>query len=398
MRIEHWIRKLRLLGVLLPALLLFTVSFLTPETANASPAKETPQKVQLEAVSMSTAHDGWAVEKNRTRVFHTNNGLLHWKNVTPAGLHLPVNDDRNAITTYFFLDAQHAYLGVLQNGATNLFWTQDSGKTWTTAHFHISPYGISQITFLDAQHGWMTFDIDHGMEKYYIALMSTSDGGKTWQTVLDMTPNTHTSLPEQGLKSFTFTSPQKGWVTGTEDFNAINARLYETPDGGKTWTRVGLPALPHGTYSYSYGPYFTNAHDGTVLVRYGFNPGAGTGYYLLTYRTHDGGKTWAAAGPVLQANVPNEWVAQAFRNAEQGWTLGVDSTSKPILNQTCNGGRSWRIVHPAGLQPFTEVILDLKFFTATQGITIDKADDGTQTLFLTDDAGQHWDALHPVVS
>ena len=398
MRIEHWIRKPRLLGVLPLGLLLFAIVFLTSETANASPSKANPQKVQLEAVSMINSYNGWAVEKDRTRVFYTNKGILDWKNVTPAGLHLPGNDELNAITSYFFLDAKHAYLGVLQNGVTSLLWTQDSGKTWTTVHFNISPFGISQITFLDAQHGWMAFDIDHGMEKYYIALMNTRDGGKTWHTVLDMTPDTQSSLPEQGLKYFTFTSPYKGWVTGTEDFNALNARLYETLDGGKTWTRVSLPALPHGTYSYSYGPYFTNAHNGTLLVRYGFNPGVGTGYYLLTYRTSNGGKTWAAAGPVLQTNAPNEWNTPTFCNAEQGWVLGLDSSRKPILHRTSDGGRSWKTVHPVGLQPFTEVIFDLNFFTATQGITIDKADDGTQTLFLTDDAGQHWHALHPVVS
>ena len=398
MRIGHWIRKY-LLGVLFLGLPLFALVFLTSETANASISKENLQKVQLENVSMSNTHDGWAVEKDRTRVFHTTSGLLHWKNVTPAGLHLPVKDELNTITTYFFLDARHAYLGVLQKGATSLFWTQNSGKTWTTMPFNISPFGISQITFLDAQHGWMAFDIDHGHGKYYIALMNTSDGGKMWHTVLDMTSGTQSSLPEQGLKYFTFTSPHKGWVTGTEDFNATNARLYKTLDGGKTWTRVNLPALPHGTYSFSYGPYFTNAYDGTLLVRYGFNPGAaGTGFYLLTYRTHDGGKTWVAAGPALQSNVPNEWEVQSFRNAEQGWTLGIDSSGKPVLHRTSNGGRSWQTVHPVGLQPFTEVIFDLEFFTPTQGITINKADDGTQTLFLTNDAGQHWYALHPLVS
>ena len=395
---KHLISKQQLLGGLLLGLPLFTLVFMTPETANASASTENLQEVQLDAVSMTSEHNGWAVEKDRTRVFHTNDGLLHWENVTPTGLHLPVHDELNAITTYCFLDARCAYLGVLQNGATSLFWTQDSGKTWTTVPFNISPYGISQITFLDTQHGWMVFDKDHGHGNYYITLMNTSDGGKTWQTVFDMTPDTRSSLPEQGLKAFTFTSSQKGWATGTEDFNAPNARLYETLDGGKTWTRVSLPVLPNGTYSYSYGPYFTNAYDGRVLVRYGFQPGAGTGYYLLSYRTSDGGKTWDAAGPALQSNVPNEWIAQSFRNAEQGWTLGVDNTSKPVLCRTHDGGRSWKTVQPTGLQPFTEVIEDFKFFTTTQGITIDKADDGTQTLFLTIDAGHHWHALHPLVS
>ena len=396
--IKQWIHKQQLLEGLLLGLPLFALVFLTPETANAAAATENLQEVQLETVSMFNAHSGWALEKDRTRVFHTNDGLLHWKNVTPTSLHLPVNDGLNTITTYCFLDAGHAYLGVLQNGATSLFWTQDSGKTWTTVPFNISQYGISQITFLDAQHGWMTFDIDHGHGNYYIALMSTSDGGKTWQTVFQMTPGAQSSLPEQGLKTFTFTSPHKGWVTGTEDFNAPNARLYETLDGGETWTRVNLPELPHGIYSFSYGPYFTNAQDGTVLVQYGFNQGAGTGYYLLTYRTHDGGKTRVAAGPALQSTVPNEWEVQSFHNAEQGWTLGIDSDSKPVLHQTTDGGHSWKTIYPVGLQPFTEIVLELNFFLKMQGIIIDKANDGTQTLFLTDNAGHHWHALHPVVS
>ena len=71
MRIGQWMRKQRLLGFLLLGLLLFAIVFITTETANASAFKTNPQSLQLEAVHMINAHNGWAVEKDRTRVFHT---------------------------------------------------------------------------------------------------------------------------------------------------------------------------------------------------------------------------------------------------------------------------------------------------------------------------------------
>jgi len=397
MMVENRLHKQRPLVILLLGLLLLALVALAFETpsAHAAQVESLPtQRVQLETLTMINQQTGWSLEKDRTRALFTRNGLLHWTNVTPAGLHFPVNDSANALTAFSFLDAKHAYIGVLQHGATSLLRTQDSGKTWTSVHFNFSRFtnvDIYQITFLDVQHGWIAFDKAHGFGKYQIVLMSTSDGGKTWRQLLDTTQSSLSGLPNRGPKTFHFMSTQKGWMTGPEDA-ATNARLYETHDGGKTWIRVPLPALPNVAYSVSYGPYFTTTHDGTLLVRYGTLQG--TYSYLFTYRTHDGGKTWMA-NTAQQTKATTEWNTLTFCNAEQGWVLGLDSSRKPIIHRTSDGGRSWKTVHPAGLHLFTEVILDLNFLTPTQGTTIDKADDGTQTLFQTNDAGQHWYALHP---
>ena len=398
---ERRVHRQQFVAMLFISLLLLALVLLasvTAKTANASISKSVPQKIQLEKVSMVNQRMGWAVEKDRTRVFFTSHGILHWTNVTPVGLNLPVNDQTNALTAYNFLDARHAYLGVLQNGVTSLLRTQDSGKTWTTLNFNFSPLidiDIYQITFLDSMHGWMAFDKSHGFGKYQVVLMSTSDGGKIWQQLFDMTQNASSGFPDRGFKTFHFINVQEGWVTGPEDATT-NARLYQTFDGGKTWSRFPLPALPNPPYSVSSGPYFTSASDGTLPVTYA-SP-QGTTYYLLTYRTHDGGKTWLAAGPVLQTTATTEWNTLTFRNAEQGWVIGLDINRTPVIHRTIDGGRTWTTLYPTGLQSFTEVILDLNFLTATQGTTIDKANDGTQTLFQTNDAGQHWYALQPLLS
>lgn len=379
------------LAILLTAgLLQLVLAALDSEPASVE--SEQAQEVQLQEIRMVAEQDGWALEKDRTRVFFTNKGPSHWRDVTPPGLNLAANDLANSLTAFYFPDAHHGYIGVVQNGATSLLQTADSGKSWTATPFDVStlPFGISQIEFLDAEHGWVVLDLDHGHSKYEIALLSTSDGGKTWQKLLETSDNGASSLPSFNTKVFSFTSAQHGWVTGSET-TTDTARLFETNDGGKTWRRYPFPALPYAQASDSYGPYFTNANDGTLPITY-VSPGDPV--YLTTYRTSDGGKNWTP-DPVLQTNVATEWNTLTFFNAERGWTLGVDADQKPIIYQTSDGGWCWKILHPEGLQAFTGGIVDLNFETATKGSLISRADDGTHILFETYDAGEHWRILHP---
>jgi photosystem II stability/assembly factor-like uncharacterized protein len=87
-----------------------------------------------------------------------------------------------------------------------------------------------------------------------------------------------------------------------------------------------------------------------------------------------------------------------FRNAHEGWTLGLDGRRVPISHRTRDGGQHWQTLYPTGLQSMTEVIMELEFLTSATGWTINKADDGTLRLFQTDDGAEHWRPIQPLLT
>ena len=357
--------------------------------------------IQLSTLTMIDRQHGWALDQNETHVLSTRQGPEHWSNVTPKGLYLPGNDFNNFITASFFLDATHGYLGVLQNGLTYLLSTQDGGHTWQTTPFNIpvinGPVTIHQIDFLDARHGWLSFARDQrGPGEFDILLMSTSNGGKTWQTLLDTSQNPSAlPLPIGQTSHFTFVSPQKGWVTGI--YPSPDVYLYTTQDGGKTWSKPNVPAITNAISTESHGPFWRDSRSGTLFVLY--LPNVSNAHdALTTYHTNDGGQNWTM-GP-SSPDVSTSQFALFFLNAREGWSLGIDSRGKYVVHHTGNGGQTWQVFNPTGLlQPPSEVVLDLKFLNATTGWTIIK--DPTNSalhLFQTTNGGHTWRELHPIES
>ncbi|GHO46856.1 WD40/YVTN/BNR-like repeat-containing protein [Ktedonospora formicarum] len=381
-------------------LLAVNLFFVLPTRVYVSAAKPPAQPVQIEDLKMITPTDGWALLKDRTGVLVTHRGSTQWQKVTPPDLYLPPNNLLNSITSWFVLDERHAYIGVLQNGLTSLWRTENGGRSWTEAKFDFQPLtniGIYQIEFIDVRHGWLAFDKDHGFGKYHVVLMSTSNGGKTWKQLLDTTQNP-SGLPTNGPKRFYFTSLQNGWMTGPED-GTLNVRLYETHNGGKTWILSSIPPVTdspsdENSFTESYGPFFSKARQGTLMVKsgaFGSNSSA-----LTVFHTSDGGKSWKSGATIMSSGTRIfYWIT--FVNASNGWVLGTNEKNWPILQRTFDGGRHWKTLQPTGLQPYGEVITSMTFLNPTLGWMVDKTDDGTETLFQTYDGGRSWRALKPTL-
>lgn len=388
-----------LIGVLLA--LTATLAICIPTVVRAAPVKQaTATNIQLSTLTMIDRQHGWALDQNETHVFSTREGPEHWSDVTPKGLNLPGNDFLNSITASFFLDATHGYLGVLQDGLPYLLSTQNGGRSWQKAPFNIpvitGPVTIHQIDFLDAQHGWLSFARDQrGPGEFDILLMGTSDSGKTWQTLFDTSQDPSVlPLPIGQTSHFTFVSPQQGWVTGI--YPASDVYLYATQDGGKTWSKLNIPAITDAISTESHGPFWRDSLSGTLFVLYLPNePNAQ--HALTTYQTHDGGQNWTIRPP--SPAVSSSQFALFFLNARDGWSLGIDDNGNYVIHRTADGGRTWQVFNPTGLlQPPSEVILDMKFLNAATGWTIIKDANGTLHLFQTNNYGRTWRELHPTVS
>lgn len=223
----------------LPKLLLATFmltvltvgAFLVPSTAQAralpismsTPTPTPTNQIKISRLTMIDQQHGWTISTNK-HVFITSQGPEHWTDVTPSFL---TQNPTSYITTAFFLNATHGYIGLLLGNNSFLLSTQDGGSTWQTTPLNIQAASdlpaIYQITFTDAQHGWLV--IDKGQVQpgqFWVLLMSTIDGGKTWQTMVDTSQNP-ASLPTPYSLSaeFTFTNPLNGWVTGIAQWRCI---------------------------------------------------------------------------------------------------------------------------------------------------------------------------------
>ncbi len=121
-------------------------------------------------------------------------------------------------------------------------------------------WGFSEITFLNATHGWLLGGR---------ALLHTNDSGDSWSISL---------APENGvLYGLSVVTPMNVWASALIDAPGGHGELFHTVDGGVTWHNESTPT--------TIGPrveFFNNTH-GLVADSQGL------------YRTIDGGISWQAA-------------------------------------------------------------------------------------------------------
>jgi photosystem II stability/assembly factor-like uncharacterized protein len=120
-----------------------------------------------------------------------------------------------------------------------LYVSHDEGATWgdpRPAPAGFAPVGdILSISILDSRHIWLTSESLSGGDNVQAtpAVARTSDGGLTWK-VAKNTPR---------ILQMTFADAAHGYaedVTGIYDVNGI----LSTSDGGATWQRVTVPVFP----------------------------------------------------------------------------------------------------------------------------------------------------------
>jgi photosystem II stability/assembly factor-like uncharacterized protein len=372
-------------------------------TPNAQAATAPTTPIQLSQIDMINPLHGWALNSNRTRLYVTNQGSAHWTDVTPASINVATGD---RITASFFLSATSGYLGVLENNQPVLLSTTNGGQSWQSTPFTITganmPPVIQQITFLNAHYGWLSIVKDQVQPgQFDIILMSTSDGGQNWQTMVDTSQNpANLPTPYSMTAKFMFTSPLDGWITG--EWPGTATYLYQTTDGGKIWTPANIAPIKGSANIYdtqTYSPYWQNSSNGTLYVR--FDTGDGNSMpHLATYRTYDGGKSWIL-GPSSTSTSFEEFTALNFLNYQEGWSFGFDGQGQFTMHTTTTGGLSWRIIHPTGLiapDADNQVIMNLSFLNASTGWVIIKDAQSNLHLFQTNNAGLNWHEVNPVTS
>jgi photosystem II stability/assembly factor-like uncharacterized protein len=379
--------------------------------APAAPAASAARPIWFQSLRMTSATSGWALANatNPARLTpvpyislaHTADGARTWTDVTPSAAR-PMLAGLYSYEALDPVDGEHAYLAVTAGrpdgdatsaNPTGIFATDDGGHTWSETAMFKAAGDVTQLTFANAQDGWLLMDEYFGGTPQPVWLYRTADGGRHWSPATTTSPSSRTYGSNGGFchaMDLTFRSASTGWLT--VDCRAQTS-IMVSHDGGRRWAPQALPlpssdfhanpatmtgpqfvggtafltvapappaappalpptilvsqnlgqtwhslALPPGAGQYPQISFFTPA-DG-VLVAAGSQEALGTVFYTTT----DGGQSWT---PAPQGTHFAELGATIdFTSPETGfaWTSGDDAqgSAPPSVYVTTNSGRTWR--------------------------------------------------------
>lgn len=244
----------------------------------------------------------------------------------------------------------------------------NSVLTWKPTNAPVASSRTDDIWFLNPMTGWAVNS--NGQ------ILMTEDGGESW----------HQQFKIDGyLRCVGFASKSVGWV-GTL---TAKERLYQTVDGGKTWTIV--QDLPVSAPSAICGLSVVNE---SVVYASGTNyPDRPAGMI----KSVDGGQTWTGWEMGDHASL---LVDTYFTNPERGWVVGgkgVDSNTtrnkvKPVVLFTEDGGQTWvnRIADLEAELPFGEWGWKIQFLDDLVGfVSLENFKAGA--ILKTTDGGLTWE-------
>jgi len=254
----------------------------------------------LTDIDFVDADSGYAVGANST-VIKTTNGGLTWTPITTGILATAT------INTIDVVSANNVYFGAVTASAPQLVSrSTDYGVTWTNATPTGATKNITDIFFLDADHGWCSSQ-DAGKVFY------TTNGGTTWTN---------------GVTSGVVVPNYVHFIDATTGFVTTNnnGNVYKTTDGGATYT-----AIPAGTeYLYC----LANSGSTVYLV----------GRYGTIQKSVDNGSTWS---PVFLAVTQKPMRYIKFTSNLIGYTGGGSTTTADSIGfilKTNDGGETWENV------------------------------------------------------
>lgn len=189
----------------------------------------------------------------------------------------------------------------------SVLYSDDEGTTWDKVPLLDVIYSrYSYIHFENKDIGYSVITFDKTMSQEASAILSTTDGGKTWE---------HIGAGPRGslLKASKFYDGGLGffsypYVEGNE------TNLYRTEDGGRTFEPVILePQELNSDIGLEWSKVYKEANvlelnDGimTLLVTQGADGDYKGGNLMARYESYDLGKTWTYVDQVKPAPNPNE--------------------------------------------------------------------------------------------
>ena len=286
--------------------------------------------VELRGLSVLSPSIAWASGQRGT-VLRTTDGGRRWTTHSVPGaekLDLRAIEGTSATTAF----------AMSIGDSSRIFRTTDGGKTWSL-RLILNEKGtfLDAIRFWDAKHGIAMSDPVNG----YFYLVTTSDGGNTWNEV--STDRMPAALAGEGAFAASgsclavFGKSDVWFVTG----GAPTARVFHSADRGRSWTVSDSPlragGAPRGVFSVA----FRDARHGAIAGGDYEKPTLGGRNLALT---SDGGMTWTL---VDSASSPRGYrSAVSFVPGTAGLRLiatGISGTDRSV-----DGGLTWTPVDSVG--------------------------------------------------
>jgi len=220
-----------------------------------------------------------------------------------------------------------------------VYVTNDSGVHWTMQRTG-ADQTLQGITFKDDTHGVVVGDAG--------TIMTTDNGGKTWQQRLD---DNKAHFTTEHLLAVYGVGDQL-WAAG------FDGALLHSADGGHTWEKQ-----KSGTTMAIQGLYFVDANHGWAV-----------GWSATILRTADGGKTWEN---VSSDNATWSLDAVYFSDLNNGWASGFAGE----LLHSSDGGKTWAVQESPVKSELSSIAID------KSGRIWVAAD---EQLLVSQDGGQKW--------
>jgi photosystem II stability/assembly factor-like uncharacterized protein len=210
----------------------------------------------------------------------------------------------------------------------------DGGASWQ----ELTPpsdghYQILGVYFLDVNTGWMARRSASQDQKATLSILSTVDGGLTWQE--NSLPNLdQPSAFQVESASLDFVNSQTGWMALKlqSSSNFSFGRLFATQDGGRTWQERSLPLGEPVNFLDSYQGWTVGGPKGDQI-----------------FYTQDGGFTWNIPTlPPLESDTSTETVLglPIFNDQKSGvlpMVLTDGEITSTYLISTSDSGNSWTL-------------------------------------------------------
>ncbi len=269
--------------------------------------------------------------RNRRRYFVGAASGGVWKTVNAGVTWTPVFDDQPSFSIgAVALDRQNPFRLWVGTGENNsqrsvaygdgVYRSDDDGRTWRNVGLkdseHIARILIdprdSETVYVAAQGPLWRSGGDRGLYK-------TTDGGQTWQRILDISPDTGVTevvMDPRNPDVMLAAAYQRRRHVWTLINGGPESAIYKTTDGGQTWRRAmtGLPSVDLGRIGLAISP----ANADVIYASVEAADGKGG-----LFRSLDGGETWERRNPFDQTAMYFSKIVADPRHAERVYVLNV---------------------------------------------------------------------------
>lgn len=265
----------------------------------------------------------------------------------------------------------------------------------------LTSWQLSAMRFISPRVGWVA------LAKYQSAggnvagvrVYQTTDGGASWTAVsrwsAQNAPWASAGQPLSPIGDLSFSSKQNGWGTIFLGAGACQAewRVIQTRNGGKTWNLSGIVMATDGPSSLA-----ANGSSGWLTN----SSCAASATYL--YRSEKNGQRWTQV-QTFQSPLSSRPMAMSttlrWTSSTTGFMVnayGAASSTQPLLALQCletrNGGANWTST-PIAAHGLTGTVNALSFSSPSNGWVV-LSDKNHATLETTQTGGQTWNAVTTV--